>query len=88
MVRTNVPVDERTPAHRRAEAAVTASGMPGAVLYRVPPNYYKLPLRARAKLLGAPADALCKSLLLENVAHEASGADGSSLATARYVFVV
>ena len=53
-----------SPAVQRVERAL--QGLPGAALLRVPANYYALPLRERARLLGAPVGALCKTLVLEN----------------------
>ncbi len=76
----------------RVAAALRARGdLPGAALVRVPPDYYARPLAARAALLGAPAAALCKTLVFENrsAPRAAPGAPPPrALHDARHVAVV
>lgn len=65
-VQSNVD-EERSEYYERVADDLLSKGVLGAVLFRVPPDYYSLSLPQRAKLLGSPVDRLCKTLILENV---------------------
>lgn len=70
-VPSNIPPSELTGALARVRTAL--SGIPGSALYRVPPHYYSLPLRARARILCCSPHQLCKTLIFESPVPFAGG---------------
>lgn len=87
-VQSNVEPETWTPAEQRVASACIAHGAAGCALYRVPPEYYTLPLRMRAQLLGAPEERLCKCLVLENTHGRVVGDPTRGLALQKYLCVV
>lgn len=69
---------------RRAQNAVIRQRCYSAVWKWVPPNYYDTPLEQRARILKATSiHQLCKSMLMENRAFEASLVNGGSTSETR-----
>ena len=64
---SNVDEASRSEYFLRVEADIARKGILGTIIYRVPHDYYELPLVQRAKLLSSPVERLCKTLVLENV---------------------
>lgn len=96
-VQSNVAASECTAIHARVESDLLSQNILGAVLFKVPQDYYERTLSARAAILASPADRLCKTLILENVASSARAPRHSrplaltrddDLSTSRYVAVV
>lgn len=89
-VQTNMDMEAMPAPVQRVRAAALAAGLLGAALYRVPPGYYSTPLAARARTLRCPADRLCKTLVLENVALPAAAAPRTEdpLGRQRFIAVV
>ena len=71
----------------RVEAAALRAGLRGCALARVPADYYGMPLRARAALLGCEPAQLCKTLVFETDGAM-SGDAAAPLAAQRFVAVV
>jgi len=69
---SNVDEASRSEYFLRVEADIARKGILGTVIYRVPRDYYELPLVQRAKLLSSPVKQLCKTLVLENVGPSSS----------------
>jgi prolyl-tRNA editing enzyme YbaK/EbsC (Cys-tRNA(Pro) deacylase) len=64
-VPSNVAETELNAATRRVAAVARERRACGAALFRVPPEYYSLPLSERAALLCCPMDRLCKTIVLQ-----------------------
>lgn len=87
-VLSNLNAAEWDENERRVAKGCRSARLAGCALYRVPADYYSLPLAERAKLLDCPPQRLCKSIILENAHGSVVGDPTKGLALQKYVCVI
>ena len=69
-VRSNVSKADQSVYYKRVECEILRRRILGTAIFRVPLDYYDLPLSQRAELLESPVGSLCKTIIFENFAVE------------------